>query len=110
MWKYTLTLTTAPNWSISILRQAKYFDSNKVEIPINPSVANYRTILNPSYDVDAELAKITADGAVLDSQLQYVIDNKIKPMLVNYWWDSEAVEQYLQSEDGISNPEGVTGA
>ena len=106
--KYFLAeISVKENLVFSILRQRKLFDNTGKEIKLADTDANYRCTLNPSNDIDFELAKISADGSELNPEMTALIENELKATL-QIWWTPERVQLYKDSlnvESDTTNPE-----
>ena len=103
--KYFLAeISVGENLVFSILRKRKLFDENGSEILLADSQSNYRCTLNPSSDIDSELAKLSADGAELNPELISLIDLELRETL-KIWWTAERVAAYRQSLENSSADE-----
>lgn len=85
-------ISIGENMVFSVLRKKRLFDENGKEILLSDAESNYRCTLNPNSDIDSELAKISSDGAELNSELKTLIANELKETL-RIWWTPERVEK-----------------
>lgn len=87
---------------IEILRECKLFLDDNSEIQLGNSQRWYRCVLSPSEDINAELSKLTADGAGFDINSDPGVA-KLKQILT-ILWDAETINNYQNSlTESLSN-------
>lgn len=83
-------ISITPGRSFQVLRTKTLIDDQGVEHKLNDLDANYRCVLHPNSDIDAELAKLSGGGATLDADLLTLLKSTLA-----IWWTPEVIEASL---------------
>lgn len=85
-------ISITPRRSFHILRTKTLIDDQGVEHKLNDLDANYRCVLHPNSDIDAELSKLSG----LDAGLQTLLKSTL-----SMWWTPEVVAAYQSEVDSV---------